>query len=260
LDEDRRRRVGRAIFRAAILAGPVIGADDLWAETARERLEPVAGAGSCAVDAGYRGESLGSVKGTITNQMTTTPPSSEVLLVWDNSAGSPDRLVGEKVTAEGDFPARFTLDLYAPPPTEALNDYTHGGAYPEKSRVGVAYIVVYPVSETIDIEQAPIGGVEDYLLVYIETKVQPGTFSEVLLHGQLEAGYHLMQVKRLTPQEQAAADACLVEHGETFEAFVACGTTGGRFDEMYEAPQGFATEIPTRIVSDPDLLNFPNWT
>jgi len=207
-------------------------------------------------DPGYRGEQLGAVTGLVRNEMSGAPGAAQAVLVWGNTARSGDYWYGETVAVTGDFPARFTLPLYTPPPADVLNDFTAGGARADETRIGVAYIGVTPAGP-VDEETVPLGIAEDHLLVYVETDVKAGTSSAQFLGGQLAAGYHLMAVDKLTDAELQAIEACREEAWATGGDPEECGST---FDQLYPAPQDLATEISIRLVDDPELLDVPEWT
>ena len=86
---------------------------------------------------------------------------------------APDRTVAAQTPVTGQFPAAFTLDIYAPPEANSLNDFTHGGRNPNESRIGVAYITVLNAG-VVDIEDGAdiLGVVENFALVYIESDIK----------------------------------------------------------------------------------------
>jgi hypothetical protein len=222
------------------------------------------------VDPDYPGEPIASLVGTVTNEMQVRKPTNaEVALVWLNTAGSPDRYFGERAAVNSQFPADFTLDVYAPPPAEALNDYTHGAVRPQESRVGVAYIAAVDAqifalygdrltdAEDGMLEQLTLGGAENHMLVYVEKDVQPNTHAETLLGGQLAAGYHVMDVKRPTEAQKQQAEQCFTQATNT-EEFAACYALV--FDRLQLAPVDMQTRISVRLVDDSETINWPDWT
>lgn len=221
-------------------------------------LATVCAACGAQVDPEYKGEAIATVKGALNSQLSSPPANgeAEVSLVWQVTAGSPDYVVSEKVPVSLSMPATFAMSLFAAPQPRALNDYARNGAMPEESRIGVAFVVVNPPGEE-PTEDNILGMAEDHLVVYVDKDVQPGSFSEKLLNGQLKAGYHVMEVKRLTEAQKQAIDLCQEQAGTDAAAYDACGSY---FDQMHEAPAGLGTQIPVRLVDDSKLLDVPNWT
>ena len=59
-----------------------------------------------------------------------------------------------------------------------------------------------------DNADALLGVSESFTLVYVESDVKPGTFSEKLLHGTLSKGFHLMKVVKIDEANKPLQDAC----------------------------------------------------
>jgi hypothetical protein len=213
------------------------------------------------VDSDYPGEPLAEVVGTIRNEMSAAPPEAVVALIWVNSASTPDVFVGESVPASAHFPADFSMKLYDVPPDEILGDFTEGGQYPRESRIGMAYIsVAIPDANgevVLDPEEGGplIGLAEEYVLAYVEQDVAPDTYCEALLHGQLEAGYHLLEVIRQSDAEVQDIMDCRGA-ATTREERIACGIPSS--DLFQAAPQGMKTRVPVRLVDDPSVLDGAN--
>lgn len=187
-------------------------------------------AAGCDQPAGpdYEGEVLASLRGTVVDDRSTDTSAAKVVLVWGVDEAPIDRHVATEVPVAGAFPAEFRLDVFEPPPDDAL--MTPEGV--DEPRIGVAYVLVVPEdAETAD-EAALLGGAEDHVLVYVDRDVVAGTFAADLLHGTPTQGYHLMDVVR---------------------------EPGAVFDLLYEADQGLATWIEARLVDDPAQFAFPNW-
>jgi hypothetical protein len=101
------------------------------------------------------------------------------------------------------FPAEFRLDLMTPPPNEQLNDFTRGGALPDESRFSVGYLLVLHEGKDLNVDATAVAGFGDYVLVYVERDVVPGTISARYLGGALKAGYHLMGHAATSESERA---------------------------------------------------------
>jgi len=107
-----------------------------------------------------------------------------------------DAASGERVSVQGDFPAAFTLDLYQPPPEEALLVDDDG--------LRMAYgwfIVADPEAETISLsiyDQAPpesiIGGSGTHALVYAADPIPADSIWGQFFGGSFEPGYHILDV------------------------------------------------------------------
>mgnify|MGYP001828356333 CR=1 FL=1 len=220
------------------------------------------------VDPDYPGEPIASLVGTVTNEMqsrTATDPVVGLLWINELTPGGPDTAFGETVAVSGQFPADFTLDVYAPPPPEALNDLSAGGQRPEESRVGTAAIAVVDgqAVAAFDRGEEPaansmLGGADRHMLVYVETDIQPGSFGEVLLGGQLSAGFHVMDVERLTEAQKQQVDQCRAQAVDEAQRR-ACGPDSA-FDRLRLAPADLQTRISVRLVDDPDSVDWPEWT
>ncbi len=201
-------------------------------------------AAACDLQAGtdYLGEPLARLTGTITSSVDEPPSSLRPLLGWSNTA-SPggDTGVVEEAMVTVEFPSRFRFEIYRPPPDQGLNDYTRGGARPDEARIGIAHIAAWPAEidpQEVNGETPEVYGIaERHLLIYVDRDVQPGTFSAGLLGGDVEAGFHVMDV---------------IKNGEP-------GCQDDVFDCMQPAPADLDTDIQVRI-DRADLLDVPEWT
>lgn len=107
-----------------------------------------------------------------------------------------DSAVGEMVPVTGQFPAAFTLDLFQPPPEEALLTGEDG--------LAVAFgwfIAADDDLSAIDfsaIEDAPpegiVGGSETHVLIYAAQDVPADSPWGEFLGGAYTPGYHVVQV------------------------------------------------------------------
>lgn len=103
---------------------------------------------------------------------------------------------GERVSVAGEFPAAFTLDLFQPPPDNALLF--------DESGLRVAYgwfIVADPEVETIEIDltdnappSAIIGGTGSHVLIYAADPIPEDSAWGRYFGGSLELGYHILDV------------------------------------------------------------------
>ncbi|WP_437807515.1 hypothetical protein [Sorangium sp. So ce1078] len=203
------------------------------------------------VDPGYRGEPLATIEGAIVDEggVDTSGLYTAILnynfLIDDFSHIDSAPVIGS-------FPAEFRIDLSVPPPAEVLNDFTLGGTRPSESRFSVGYIAVLHEGMDPNTELGSIAGLaEDYMLVYVETDVQPGTQSERFLGGALSAGYHLMKWAPMTEAElQQAREDCELRTPEP-------GMCNDANDRLVPNPEEFDSEVTIKIVP-PDQLNGAN--
>lgn len=209
------------------------------------------------VDPEYRGEPLATIQGAIVDDggVDTSDLYTAILnynfLINDFSHIDSAPVVGS-------FPAEFTIDLSVPPPAEALNDFTLGGARPSESRFSTGYIGVLHEGMDPNVEAAAAiaGLAEEYMLVYVETDVQPGTESERFLGGALTAGYHLMKWRPMTEAELQAYEDCKVTPDAR-----SCGIAegGDADDRLVPNPEEFDSEVTIRIVPADQLTGANLW-
>ena len=203
--------------------------------------------GACQgqADPQYKGEKLASISGTIESSSTNLPSTLVAGLQWhwaspDNLAltvtyegrcftvvhAQPDDLL-TTVPVQGDFPSKFTLDVFSPPPADALDA---SGS----NVVATAQIVVFDTA-TKQVWGSTEGGES---LVYYPNGYtpQPGKMSfcgcdTSQYDTQLSAGYHLMQPMQIPDT---------IIPGSTHTITVA-------------APGGFATPLSIKL-TDPASL------
>ncbi|MCA9715124.1 MAG: hypothetical protein KC468_10630, partial [Myxococcales bacterium] len=107
-----------------------------------------------------------------------------------------DGASGERVSVSGEFPAAFTLNLYQPPPADALLQDAGG--------LRIAYgwfIVADPEVETISLslyDDAPppaiIGGSGAHVLIYAADPIPADSDWGQYLGGAYDVGYHVVEV------------------------------------------------------------------
>jgi hypothetical protein len=230
-----------------------------------------------AADPTYQGERLAFVTGNIVSQMTQPPDDCDVILAWEVSASSPDYAVYQRVNVTGGFPASFLIDICEPPAEEALNDLTQDGQHPDESRIGVAHIAVVKTGATLDDEEnmteVVLGGAEDQMLVYVESDIQPGTYSERLLGGCHPAGFYIVDVGRLTQAEKEQKIVndcgCTIHDPGTENMYYTdcvepepptCDWKAIWFDSLVPSAEGMDTSVNVRLVDDIEELDWANWT
>ncbi|HTE55305.1 MAG TPA: hypothetical protein VK698_30840 [Kofleriaceae bacterium] len=197
----------------------------------------------------YRGEPMVRLDGTLTSTIEDPPATLLPVLAWSNVVDpGGDYTIAEQAIVTLEFPAQFHMEIFQPPGPRALNDFTQGGQRPDEIHVGVAHIVAWPDdmlpgpqvrADDDDDDDGPdvFGVAEHQLLIYVEGDVAPGTFSAELLGGELEPGFHVMDV---------------VTRGEGD-----CPADG--FDCLHLAPDDLDSAIQIRI-DHAELLDFPDWS
>ena len=220
-------------------------------------LAPLAACAS-QVDSSHQGTALAKIGGSVRNTRTLpVTAGSEVVVVWQNSSGSPDLSGADSVEVEGTFPAQFTLSIYEPPANELLNDWNG-------VKVGVAFIVAgTPGTDYSTDNGTGILGIEDdHLLVYVPAAVPAGSDAAVILRSTPAAGFHLFSVHKLTDAEKATRRTCVdgLGSGATLQqTFTTCGGFGS-FDDFIPLSTDLATPLDIELVDDLDSIDVPNWT
>jgi hypothetical protein len=207
------------------------------------------------VDGDHQGNALANLTGTVANQRTAPIDDAEVVILWMNSAGSPDIAAAEAVPVAGNFPAEFQLAIYEPPIDALINDYGD-------SRMGVAFVVsADPGGDIINDEESVLGMDPNHLLVYLPEDVVAGSIVATILRGTPAAGFHIYDVGHLSEAEQQSRQACEDSLGDPSiqELFDACGGFPP-FDDFLPAPADLATPLEVDLVDDLDQLDIPNWT
>lgn len=215
---------------------------------------------ACAsqVDGTHQGTALAQVGGSVRNARTLPiDEPSEVVVVWQNTSGSPDLTAADSVEVEGSFPAQFTLSIYEPPADALLNNWFG-------VKVGVAFIVAGTQgADYSDESGAGILGLEDdHLLVYAPEPIPANSDAAVLLRGAPAAGFHVYGVHKLTDQEKDTRRACIDGLGESATMAEIYGTCGGSasFDDFVPLDSDLATPLDIELVDDLDDVDVPNWT
>ncbi|WP_437775117.1 hypothetical protein [Sorangium sp. So ce1097] len=205
------------------------------------------------VDPEYRGEPLATIQGAIVDEGGVDAGELYTAILNYNFVIN-DFSHTDSAPVIGSFPAEFRIDLNVPPPAEALNDFTLGGARPSESRFSVGYIAVLHEGTDPNVDPGALAGIaEEYMLVYVETDVQPGTESERFLGGALTAGYHLMKWAPMTEAElQQAREDCELRTPEP-------GKCNDAHDRLVPNPAEFDSEVTIRIAPPGQLTGANIW-
>lgn len=224
-------------------------------------------------DPTYKGEPLATVNGTVTASVNAGENlDGKLVILWSVLAVSDDTVVGVTAPVSGAFPASFTLPLYDPPPTAALNHLASDGA----NGLGIGYILVVKADTDVEhltlanLEGVLLGTANDKMIAYVEQPSTPGSDAENAA-GPLGTGYRLLDVHYATQAEKDAVSACKDAASVAFDSCTAgcnadaaceqncfdtsnadCGTT---HDTLKEAAGGFSTSIAVTLGEN----KFPNW-
>jgi hypothetical protein len=214
------------------------------------------------VDQDYPGEPLGKIQGQVTNSRDGQTPALEVVLMWPTGEDGDDiNTISTTAPITGEFPAKFELTLYTPPPEAAMYYDPESGA---DFTLGV--IVAMPEGvesgESFDFEsksQQIQGVAPGHVLIYCSAPVAAGTELAAFVGGPVSAGYHLRRVD-VVPQDKVdailacreAAEATCWDEFDDVDCNVAidaCGSTHARIvpasqDESISLILGSFEEIP----------------
>ena len=170
----------------------------------------------------YQGEVLVTLHGEVRLEDSSPPPSDEIELFYRNytgllgDAGTADFLFLERVRVAGEYPAAFRIELFEPPPEEALTDFGIDGK-PDEVRVGLGILTSsYECTYVVDDVPARcvFGTAPTMALVWAESDIQSGSRAAEVVGTTLSAGYHLLQYRDTFP-DQEAREMCLFEAWET---------------------------------------------
>jgi hypothetical protein len=221
-------------------------------------LAPLAACDS-QVDSDHQGDALAKIGGSVRNTRSLPiAEGSEIVVVWQNSSGTPDLTGADSVEVQGSFPAQFTLSIYEPPAANLLNDFNG-------VKVGVAYIIAgvpgTDFSNEDEIEGGLLGMEENHLLVYVPDGVPADSDAAFLLRTGLAPGFHLFGVHKLTDEESQTRQDCVDTLSDpTIEAvYTECGGHPN-FDDFVPLETDLATPLDIELIDDPSTIDAPNWT
>jgi hypothetical protein len=209
------------------------------------------------VDGDHQGTPLAQVGGSVRNERTQPVNDAEVVVLWQNTQGSPDLVAIDSVEVEGSFPAQFTLSIFEPPADTLLNDFNG-------VKVGVAYIVAGEVGTNYDSQDGAgvLGAEENHLLVYVPQGVPADSDASYILGGTPAPGFHIYHMRKLSETEQAERSSCvegLSPDAGIPEIFESCGGFP-QFDEFEPLETDLATPLDIELIDDLADLELPNWT
>lgn len=222
---------------------------------------------SAMTDDDYRGESLLSLEGTIDTHRAAAPPREvNISLVWQLNLNSEQTKVPLDLAPT--FPATFQLNVFKRPPVLPVitdeHDPRHGW---ETSRATLGYIVAAtPDAEfgwysDIPIAIAPpsqgVLGVDPrHVILYVPDGVPEGTNGPWGIHSTFTPGFHVLDVKCISPAKQAELQACLDQHPwqptpESVRATLeACDTLVPNWPWLRLSPDDLQTDLTVELIDD----------
>jgi len=149
------------------------------------------------VEPGYAGDVLISLSGTASSAEPLPSGDIEAQLRWVNFLASKQEVGllsrASGLASQGEFPARFEIEVFTFPWDGWLNDFTGGGASPHESRIGLAELRA-DGGDGDWFRDAGWGAYSRQVLVYVDRDIEPGTVSERFAGGTLSAGFHVLDV------------------------------------------------------------------
>jgi hypothetical protein len=218
------------------------------------------GLGACdaMTDDSYRGELLFSLEGTIA---TALPSDPRLYLVWDWADGIPN--VAEQLDIEPTFPATFELNVFTTPrvlspelaqyilePGESR--FTWGYVYAAARDATFASPIAYPWMTR---DPAVFGTDPRHMIAYMPDPVPEGSITANFLHGGVDAGFHIYELKCIGPAKRAEIEACLARFHfpatvpELSRIAAECGSLTTDF-MLRPAPDGLDTELTVEVMDD----------
>lgn len=185
----------------------------------------------------YRGEPLATISGTVTTgaqlPASALPSSIDAALVWaqvqlnaNSQLVQAVSWVGESTPVTGQLPAKFTLNVYQPPPSGATIPCPSSSAH-----IAVSFIVA--VDGTVDLSQvdvrsAVVGEANDFMLLYLDSDQAAGwsCLPDMGFTYSPTQGYHLMQEVPNSVQPRAG---------------------GAKYPAYVEAPNGLQTQVTVTL-------------
>ena len=169
----------------------------------------------------YQGEVLATLQGEVRLEGSSPPPGDEVELFyrnyggWFGDTGTEDFLFVQRVSVTGEYPAAFQIELFEPPPEEALIDFGTDGE-PDEARVGLGILTSSYECNYLSHDipaRCVFGTAPTMALVWAEDAIQPGSRAAEVVGTTLGAGYHLLQYRQTFPDDDAW-QVCLSEAWE----------------------------------------------
>jgi hypothetical protein len=229
---------------------------------------------SAMTDDNYRGEALLSLEGTIDSHRAAAPPRDvNISLVWQRNYNAEKTKMPLDVAPM--FPATFQLKVFKRPPLDVLPTDPRLPNYGwETAHSAVGFIVaatpdaVYGWSSDLPIsiwppDQGVLGVDPRHVILYVPEGVPQGTLGPWSIHDTFTPGFHVLEVKCLSPAKQAELRACLAQHPatNTLESqratLEACDTLTSYWPWLRLAPDDLQTELTVELIDDIESYQYP---
>jgi hypothetical protein len=225
------------------------------------------GLGACdaMTDDSYRGESLLSLRGDVHNGRSTIPQDVHIYLVWYSLGYIP--AVAEELEIEPTFPATFRLQVFNTPPVHPLDGpYSIPAAYPRLNLAQVVAATPDALFDTfygypwLDTDPHVLGADMRHFIYYMPDGLAEGTLGANLFHGATSPGFHVYDIKCISPAKRAEIQACLEQYRaygppfntpEDFSLVMgACGSVNPDTPSLMPAADDLETELTVDLLDD----------
>lgn len=201
-------------------------------------------------DGGYDGVPLFSLTGTVQNQLSTTPDDVGLYLVWE---GITEPAVVVPLDVHPTFPARFRLDVMEEPdvfgPEDDEPQLINAIGHVIAARPGTTF------HNDVDWRDEPgvLGGDPRHTLYYFRQDL-PYIGG---LHGEQTAGFHVFDVKCISPERREEIRACIAKFPppprDSTPIWKECGLYNADLNRLWleRAPGDLSTELTVELMNDP---------
>lgn len=204
------------------------------------------GCGDPLVEGDYRGQPLIEISGTIRVEDSLTSAQAAAVrvgLLWVGAAQQGDLTQGR---SESSFPARYSMKVFARPPTRAMRTLPDRGGLQ-----GTARIVLYideNGDDQLDSLERIVGAAPNQVLAYF-TSSEPTT----LVRGSLRTGYQVME---LFACDDRLVDKATYEPAGSEQAVdltLAAGVASGLLDiDCDTVADDLCYDLRLQVQEDPD--------
>jgi len=167
-------------------------------------------------DGKYLGEPLASFDGYV-SRAGVAPLEAAMLWQRGPPPSSNDQELATRAPVQTGFPARFTLNLYQPPPAAARRTLSPGEVPYARGNAGaVPYGIAADAAGALPASppNAAAYGIDpNHWIIYLPSDVPPGSLMEWWLSAALPAGFHLLRVSAVdtTCIPAAQLNACAAD-------------------------------------------------
>jgi hypothetical protein len=229
---------------------------------------------SAMTDDNYRGEVLLSLEGTIdARRAAAAPRDVNIALVWQLNYNSERTRVPLDLVPT--FPASFQLNVFQRPPVLPLPTDEHDPEYGwVTSRSTFGYIVAAtPDADYAWYSSTPVSitppshgvlGVDPrHVIMYVPDGVTEGSIGPWGIRNTFTPGFHVLDVKCLSPAKQAELQTCLEQHPwevtpESVRATLeACDTLSSNWPWLRPSADDLQTVLTVELIDDLANYQYP---